>query len=76
MKNLYVVYDKVSSVYNPPFIAENDETAIRSFNNAMEKHPFAEDMALYKVGTFNDDTDGAIEAIKPDFVCSYARKGE
>lgn len=70
MKNLYSVYDKVAGIYNPPFVAENDETAIRAFNNAMTKNPFSNDMALYKLGSFNDDMDGVITAIKPDFICN------
>lgn len=74
MKNLYCVYDKVTGVYNPPFVAENNETAVRSFNNAMQKHPFAADMALYALGTFGDDTDGVITAVQPSFICSFTAK--
>lgn len=74
MKKLYCVYDKVASVYNPPFVAENDSAAKRAFDNAMSKNPFANDMSLYALGEFNDDTDGSIAAIKPEFVCNFVEK--
>ena len=74
MKNLYSVYDKVAGIYNPPFVAENVETAKRAFNNAMEKSPFSSDMALYVLGSFADDTDGVITPCKPEFICNYAAK--
>ena len=74
MKGLYCVYDKVSTLFNYPYPAENKETAVRSFNDAMKNHPFGEDCSLYYVGNFNDDTDGSIQACKPEFVCSYSRK--
>lgn len=70
MKNLYCVYDKVAGMYNPPFPAENEETAKRAFFNAMKTNPFSNDMALYSLGTFEDDTTGEIKAIKPKFVCN------
>lgn len=74
MKKLYCVYDNVAGVYNPPFVAENEASAKRAFDNAMTKNPFAKDMALYALGNFNDDTDGSISAIKPEFVCNFAEK--
>lgn len=70
MKRLYCVYDKVAGIYNPPYPAENEGTAVRAFNNAMEKSPFAADMALYHVGDFMDDTTGEICSVKPEFVCN------
>lgn len=75
MKNLYCVYDKVAGVYNAPFVAENDETAIRAFNHAMSNSPFSQDMSLYRLGVFHDDSDGSISALdKPDFICNYSAK--
>lgn len=71
MKRVYCIYDKVAGVYNPPFVAENDATAQRSFNSALEKSPFRNDMSLYLIGTYNDDTDGSIDSCKPSFVCNY-----
>ena len=70
MKKIYCVYDKVSGLYNPPFIAENEATAVRAFNNAMSKSPFPGDMSLYSLGEFCDDTTGEIIASKPEFVCN------
>ena len=71
MKRLYCIYDKVANIYNPPFLAENDSTAKRSFNNALANSPFRADMSLYMLGTYNDDTDGSIDSCKPAFVCNY-----
>ena len=68
MKQVYCVYDRVAGVFYPPVTAENKEVAIRSFNNAMETNPFSKDMALYYLGTYNDDTDGVINSVKPEFV--------
>ena len=69
MINLYSVYDKVAGKYNPPFVAENQQTAVRAFNNAMKNNPFKGDMALYVVGSFNDDTDGVITP-QTEFICN------
>lgn len=71
MKKVYSIYDKVANVYNPPFLAENDSTAQRSFNNALLNSPFRQDMSLYFLGTFNDDTDGSLDSCKPVFVCNF-----
>lgn len=64
MINVYCVYDKVSGVYNPPFVSENDESAKRSFFHACKSSPFGADFALYYVGQFGNNEDGAIT---PDF---------
>ena len=74
MKKVFCIYDRVAGVYNPPFVAENEATAKRSFDSALSKSPFANDMSLYYLGTYNDDTDGTIEACKPVFVCNFEEK--
>lgn len=73
MINIYSVYDKVVKKHNPPFLAESDEVAKRSFIHAMEKAPFSQDMQLYKLGSFEEDSTGAIY---PDyqFICDCPPK--
>lgn len=78
MKKLYCIYDKVAQVYNAPFVAENEEVAKRSFLTALENSPFANDMALYHLGDFNDDTDGKIVSNLqcPVFIMNYVVRGD
>lgn len=63
---MYSMYDKLAQVYIFPFPAENDEVAVRSFqeilkdpHSAMSRH--AEDYCLFRIGKLHQDT-GAIDA--------------
>lgn len=52
---LYSIYDNVSKRFNAPFVAESDEVANRSFQFGVKDNPFASDLDLYCVGSFNPD---------------------
>lgn len=54
---LYCIYDRVSKRFNAPFVAESDEVANRSFQYGLKNQPFASDMDLYSVGTFDPETE-------------------
>lgn len=58
---VYSIRDKKTELYQPPFVSNNDATAIRSFKRALEQpdtllalHP--KDFELFCVGTFQDTT--------------------
>lgn len=62
-KGLYSIYDSVAKEFAAPFIANNDDHALRLFNNALGqavKSGFSDDFELYKVAVFNVTT-GMIE---------------
>lgn len=58
---LYLLNDTVSGLYNPPFLAKNDNVAIRLLkdvvlNNDRTVISHPEDFKLYRVGTFDKAT--------------------
>lgn len=55
---LYSMFDRIAGVYYPPFVANNDNMAIRSFNYTctMLKEQKPSDMELYLVGSFSQAT--------------------
>lgn len=59
-KEMYAVRDSVSGVFNNPYHQINEKVAIRTFreacNNVAEIKDHAEDMELYFIGTYNDET--------------------
>lgn len=67
---LYTVYDRCAGVYNEPFMAVNENTAIRRFNYMMMNSPMIkEDCDLYLIGEF--DTKTANIEVKCDFIARY-----
>jgi hypothetical protein len=54
-QQMYTIRDNVAELFNKPFFAVNNATAIRSFASAMQKEPHKNDYALYRVGEFNED---------------------
>ena len=69
LKRMYVVFDTCSGVHDNPWPAVNDDTAIRSFGQAVldEDHPIGknpEHFALRFVGIF-DDASGVIVPADP-----------
>lgn len=64
---LYSFYDKLAKAFLPPFPAENDDVAIRTFEHALKQdnrygqHP--QDYWLYRIGLFHQDS-GVIEPEK------------
>lgn len=70
---LYSIYDKVAKRYNPPFVAENDDVANRSFQKGMLNQPFAEDMDLYCLGIFNSEAETEVitRFVVPSFISHF-----
>lgn len=52
---MYSMFDRISGVYYPPFISQNDNTAIRSFQYTLTKltEQKPTDMELYFIGVFD-----------------------
>lgn len=71
---LYCIYDKVAKTFNPPFVAENDDVANRSFQHGLKGNQFASDFDLYCVGNANFGELGTacvIEGFTPVFVSHF-----
>lgn len=70
LTNLYTMRDRKSGIYGNPFVSYNDKCAIRDFDafcNLQQNSYLADDMELYKLGTFESDT-GEIISYKPEFL--------
>lgn len=54
----YSVFDKTAGTFATPFFAPNDDVAIRNFRYSLKRLDdiFVEDLELYYVGFFNNDT--------------------
>lgn len=63
---MYSVRDRLVG-FNAPFIMPNEDVAKRAFKQRLEKDPNSEDLELYKVGKFDDET-GKIESELPVMV--------
>lgn len=62
-KSLYSIYDTVAKEFAAPFMANNDDHALRLFSNAIGqavKSGFSDDFELFKICYFNVST-GMIE---------------
>ena len=68
LRQYYSVYDKVSKIYQQPFLQHNDAMAVRSIGDAVKKDEIfsahAKDFALYLVGAFNEET-GELTPVEP-----------
>lgn len=53
---LFSVYDTVSETFNKPFVAINNNSAIRAFTDSGEKEPHINDYVLYRIAEMNDQT--------------------
>lgn len=66
--NIYTVHDKVMGSYMAPFIMINEEAAKREFKIMCTRKPeIAEDLTLWKLGTFEDET-GTIVGKMPEMI--------
>lgn len=71
--DIYSIYDKKAMVYNLPFHSLNDATAQRIIadslgpNSMLARHPA--DYALYRLGSFLDDTGEVHNNLPNVFVC-------
>lgn len=57
--NIYSIYDKVSGHLNDLFLAVNDNVAIRTVNNTIEKMKEqgikADDLEIYRLGAYDTE---------------------
>lgn len=73
MKNgLYAVRDNVARIYFPPFMANNDDVAIRQFNFSCRDskssiHQSPDDYDLVRVGYYDQET-GSIMSCDVDII--------
>ena len=58
----YAIRDVVTELFAPPFLAENDNTAIRTFETSRQKQPFPQDYELYLIGSY-DTSSGIISPL-------------
>lgn len=66
---VFSVFDAKAGVFTAPFVAVNDQTAMRGFYHAandptLEICRFAPDFNLYHLGSF-DETTGTFELLQP-----------
>ena len=54
--NLYAIKDTVTELFATPYLGENDSAATRAFMLDKSKQPFADDFALYLLGTYDPAT--------------------
>lgn len=71
--NYYSIFDRVSGLYQFPFPAQNDNCAIRYFNEVCGKAYFGKDCQLFLVGKFVQET-GELCGVNPQFLCNYEVK--
>ena len=78
IKQYYSVYDKKSQTYSQPFLEITDGTAQRAIQDLLlgdKDHPFTKhtsDFAVYKLGSFNDET-GSIVNNKPELLTELTK---
>lgn len=74
MKNkIYSIYDEKAQMFNTPFFSQNDDMAIRSFQDLASDpqstiylHP--EDYKLYELGEFETDSGLIVPLDPPRFI--------
>lgn len=59
---IYSIRDRAIG-FNSPTIMVNEMVALRSFKQMLQKDPNSDDLELYKIGEFNDET-GELKALK------------
>lgn len=68
MKPMYSIRDAVAQYYLPPFLAQNNDHAVRMMISSLGDHfPYRSGFMLYKIGNFDDDA-GVLEAMDPVLV--------
>lgn len=61
---LYVIYDRVAMESNVPFLAKNDNQAVRMYEKALVDAPDAQDFILCDICSFDTET-MAVEPTSP-----------
>lgn len=59
---VYAVRDTVTEKFGPPWLAENDQTATRTYVQSLKKQTFPRDLELYLLGEM-DETTGKLEPV-------------
>lgn len=76
--NVYAIYNRLISAYNPPIFTNEDSESIKSSlsrycvlnsKEALAQH--FNECELYKIGEFNDETGDFVIVGKPSFLCSF-----
>lgn len=70
-KKIYTILDRVSGLFQDPFVAVNDAVAVRMFKTwtaAPELAPVAADLDLFLVGKINLHTGEVEGKDKPEFM--------
>ena len=55
-RKVYSVRDDLAEVFNNPFLSINDDTAKRDFMQGAMESNIKNDIALYCIGEFNDNS--------------------
>lgn len=62
---VYSILDKTAEQYGPPFVAKNDNVALRMYNRLIEEErAVITDYELYRIAFF-DNVSGSIGAVDP-----------
>lgn len=72
---IYSIFDEKAQIFNTPFFMDNDNMAVRAFNDlasdkqsAIYLHP--EDYRLYELGSFENVEGVIIPVDRPRFICN------
>lgn len=72
--NLYAIHDAGAKAYMPPFPMQNDNLAIRSFQQAVQtqehiqQHPI--DYSMFRIGVYDDETAILSPEAPPELICT------
>lgn len=71
-KRIYAVYDRVGHVFSEqPFVAVSDPVAIRDFSISLGNNPLKDDLSLYCVGMYDNETGVVVPFERPEFISEY-----
>lgn len=75
LKQMFAVYDKKTKIFSNPWFSIRKEAAIRDFtyaanDPATEICRYANDYALFYIGSFNDETGEVLSLTSPEHVVS------
>lgn len=62
---IYSVYDEVMKEFAPPFVAKNDDVAVRNFVTGAKRIPNVNDLQLYCIGRWFPEQDKPVGTIEP-----------
>lgn len=75
-KRIYAVYDRVSHIFSEqPFVSVSDSVAIRDFSISLGNSPLKDDLSLYCVGMYDNETGVVVPFDRPEFVSEYIPYG-